>query len=125
MIDNVIHGPAEGHQHAGVTDVASYLEVHSRAMIKKEQNVFEVTDPIDAYINHGRWVVNCECNGGGLTSPTFKVSCCFDCGRRYTNVVFPNDAKEIEKELMKRREQHHRNRMGESLKVLTRETLRV
>ena len=46
LIDNVIHGPAEGHQHAGVTDVASYLEVHSRAMIKKEQNVFEVTDPI-------------------------------------------------------------------------------
>ena len=124
-MDDCIHGPAEGHLHSGVSDVTSYLEVHSRAMGKKGKNVFEVDDPIDAYINHGRWVINCECNGGGLTSPTFKVSCCFDCGRRYTNVVFPNDAKKIEKELMKRREQHHRNWMGESLKVLTRESLRI
>jgi len=104
-----------------VTDVTSYLEVHARAMVKKEKNVFEVTDPIDAYINHGRWVINCECNGGGLTSPMFKVSCCFDCGRRYVNIIFPQNAKKIEKALMKRREAHHRNWKGESLQVLASE----
>jgi hypothetical protein len=115
---DIIEGPIEGHGHAGVTDLDSYLEIHSRRMAKMEKSISEVDESVTAYINHGRWVVNCECNGAGLTSPDFKISCCFDCGRRYVNIVFPKNAKKIENELLKRREATNRNWTDEPLKVL-------
>jgi|TARA_R110002020_G_scaffold197348_8_gene398451 hypothetical protein len=118
---DLIHGPVEGHGHAGVSDVVSYIAIHEQRMAKVDKKPFEVSDPVHAYINHGRWVIDCECNGGGLTSPTFKLSCCFDCGRRYVNVVFPKNAKKIERELLKRRDQSNRNWHGESLRLLAKE----
>ena len=119
---NVIEGPIEGHAHMGVVDKQSYLRCHEKAIQKSDQDVFEVTDPIDAYISHGRWVISCICNGAGLTSRSLKVSCCFDCGRVYTRIVFPRNAKKIEEELLKRRDQSNRNWHGESLQVLMAET---
>ena len=118
MNNECIHGPVEGHGHSGVKDVVSYRTVHRVAMNKAEKNVFEIDEPREAYINHGRWVVNCECNGAGLTSINFKVTCCFDCGRVYTNVTFPKNAKKIEEALLLRREQTNRNWKGETLKAL-------
>jgi hypothetical protein len=113
-----ILGPVEGHGHSGVTDVVSYRSVHRLAMQKAEKNVFEIDEPREAYINHGRWVVDCDCNGAGLTSTTFKLTCCFDCGRVYTSVTFPKDAEKIEDALLKRREQAQRNWKGETLKAI-------
>ena len=118
---NVIQGPIEGHGHSDVTDIASYEALHSSVMKKAEKEVFEIEEPVEAYINHGRWVVDCECNGAGFTSPAFKFSCCFDCGRRYMNIVFPKNPQKIEKELLKRREARNRNWTGESLQTLAAE----
>ena len=119
---NTIKGPIEGHGHSGVKDLESYLAVHKAMMTRAEKSLLEVSDPIDAYVNHGRWLINCKCNGGGLTSPLFKVSCCFDCGRVYTNVVFPSNAEAIEESLLKRNDDANRNWQGESLDVVTAET---
>tara|TARA_R110000824_G_scaffold18243_1_gene72602 strand:+ start:3286 stop:3660 length:375 start_codon:yes stop_codon:yes gene_type:complete len=114
-----ITGPIEGHGHSGVTDVGSYKEVHARAMKSAGKDVFEVSSDVEAYINHGRWVVDCSCNGAGLTSPEFKVSCCFDCGRIYTAITFPKQRKKIEDTLVLRRDKAHRNwTVGESLSSL-------
>jgi hypothetical protein len=117
-----IQGPVDGHGHAGVKDLESYRTVHAHSMSKANKDVFEVDEPRDAYINHSRWVVDCDCNGAGLTSLQWKVSCCFDCGRVFTNVMFPKDAKAIETELLKRREDTTRNWKNETLKVLKAET---
>ena len=119
---DIIQGPAEGHGHAGVTDLDSYIEIHDRRMAKAQKNVFEITEPVKAYINHGRWVIDCECNGGGLTSPDFKLSCCFDCGRRYLNIVFPKNARQVEATLLKRKLHTQRNWNGETVKLLKIET---
>ena len=117
-----ITGPIEGHGHSGVTDVKSYREAHAKLMKSAGKDVFEVSSEVEAYINHGRWVVDCSCNGAGLTAPDFKLSCCFDCGRIYTTVKFPEQRKEIEKILVARRDKVRRNwTVGESLKSLERE----
>jgi hypothetical protein len=118
-----IHGPIEGHKHSGVKDIESYRVIHMNAMKNAEKDTHEIDVPQDAYINHGRWVVDCQCNGAGLTSPSFKVSCCFDCGRVYTNITFPKQVKKIEEALVARYNQSSRNWKGESLQVLLNENL--
>tara|TARA_B100000949_G_scaffold11685_1_gene8927 strand:- start:4270 stop:4548 length:279 start_codon:yes stop_codon:yes gene_type:complete len=91
-------------------------------MIRAEKTAIEVPDPRDAYINHGRWVVDCTCNGAGLTSPAFGLTCCFDCGSVYTSVVFPSDHEEIESALMTRTDETTRNWRGETVAQLRSET---
>ena len=50
---------------------------------------FEVHDggPIDAYVNHGRWVADCACNGAELVAPGQEMLC-GSCGAR-NQVKFP------------------------------------
>jgi hypothetical protein len=111
-----ITGPIEGHGHSGVKDVKSYKDVHARVIKAAGKDVFEIASDVYAYINQGRWVVDCVCNGAGLTSPEFGVTCCFDCGRVYTSVVFPGNRGNIEKLLVLRKEKERRNwNRGESL----------
>lgn len=115
----IIQGPIQGHAHSGVKDVETYRTVHTDKMKNAEKNVYEIDTPRDAYINHGRWVVDCECNGAGLTSREFGLTCCFDCGRVYTEIIFPDNAQAIELLLLGRREQTSRNwNVGESLESL-------
>jgi hypothetical protein len=81
--------------------------------------VYEIDMPREAYINHGRWVVNCECNGAGLTSREFGITCCFDCGRVYKKIIFPENAQAIELLLLNRRNQTERNwNIGEPIESL-------
>jgi hypothetical protein len=120
--DDCIQGPCEGMAHAGVTDADSYRGVHRKALEVKGQATTENNTPINAYINHGRWVVNCpECNGAGLASRTIKVSCCFDCGAVFTQVVFPRLAPTIEQTLLKRPDIASRNWTTESIMELVQE----
>jgi len=117
-----IQGPAENLSHNGVTDAESYVEAHARIMSQGQKETSGVDKKVTAYVNQGRWVVNCLCNGGCLTSPEFKVACCFDCGRVFRNVVFPYDARRIEQELLKRKSLDNRNWNGESVEALEAET---
>jgi|TARA_R110000824_G_scaffold132891_1_gene295458 hypothetical protein len=117
-----IAGPIEGHGHSGVTDVKSYKLIHARITKAAERDVLEVGNEVSAYVNHGRWVVDCACNGAGLTAPEFGLACCFDCGRVYTKVVFPKDRKQIEGALLVREDKETRNWIpGESVASLRKE----
>ncbi len=122
MSDDCILGPCEGMAHAGVTDTDSYRDVHRKVIASKGQVEYEDQDQKRAYINHGRWVVDCpKCNGAGLTSRTIKVACCFDCGSVYTTVSFPRNAKKIEDVLLRRTDEASRNWTTESIKELLEE----
>lgn len=110
-----IHGPCEGY--ADVIDRESYRDVHQRAMQAKGERVLEMTASRAAYVNWGRWVVDCECNGSGLSDRTIKQARCFDCGRVY-NVTFPKRAAQIEKVLLERPDPSTRNWAGETVQAL-------
>ena len=119
-----IHGPTDGHGHHGVTSIEDYRELHERVMHEQNSDTFEVTSSRPAYINHGRWVVDCECHGAGLTSRAFNCSCCFDCGRVYLSITFPPDAEQIVACLLKRRDAVTRNwNLGETLEQLEQENI--
>ena len=122
MMSECIQGPAEKLSHNGITDAKSYVESHARIMSQRQGKSSDVEGKVSAYVNQGRWVVNCLCNGGCLTSPEFKIACCFDCGRVFRNVVFPYDARRIEQELLKRKSLDNRNWNGETVESLEAET---
>lgn len=48
-----------------------------------------------AYINHGRWVINCvACHKGVLTRPDWNLACCSECGAIYEGTItFPQDPR--------------------------------
>ena len=115
----IIQGPIQGYAHHNVKDVESYRIVHTSVMKNAEKDVYEIDTPREAYINHGRWVVNCECNGAGLTSREFGMTSCFDCGRVYNQIIFPENAQLIELALLDRRDQTETNwNIGESIELL-------
>lgn len=69
----------------------------------------EVGATVAAYVNHGRWVADCLCNGGMAVSPEYPQCACLDCGRVY-DVAVP-DAKAIDAAtvLLERRPEPFRN----------------
>lgn len=58
------------------------------------------TKAVDAYVNHGRWVADCRCNGAELVAPGEDLLC-GSCGTT-TPVKFPPNADEIDALLSKR-----------------------
>jgi len=120
----IIQGPIQGHAHNGVKDVDTYRSTHTAAMVSAGKDVYEIDIPREAYINHGRWVVDCTCNGAGLTSRSFGVACCFDCGRVYTEIVFPENVLAIELLLIGRMDPTQRNwNIGETVELLEKDNM--
>jgi hypothetical protein len=115
-----IHTFADELSHAGITDIRTYREKHDKVVGDK---LHEVSTPTNAEINHGRWIVNCECNGAGFTCPKYKVACCFDCGRVFLNVKFPRDAVKIERLLIGRPMMNRNWQTGETMKTLIAENI--
>jgi hypothetical protein len=57
--------------------------------------------PVKAFVNHGRWLVQCECASAALTSQTDKRFFCIECGNvivagAWRPVQWPEDAEQIE-----------------------------
>jgi hypothetical protein len=87
-------------------------------MGQKRESPHVVSEPRDAYVNHGRWIVDCDCQGAGFASRAWKASCCFDCGAVFTGVKFPRNADQIEKALLKRQPVNRNWKRGETIKGL-------
>lgn len=43
----------------------------------------EATRSVVPYVNHSRWVADCDCGGGMLCWDRNPVTCCLDCGASY------------------------------------------
>lgn len=56
--------------------------------------------PLQAYVNHGRWIVKCECGGAekAWEEGVFMCQSCFNAGHghKYRQAVFPKDRQKIE-----------------------------
>lgn len=62
--------------------------------------------PMRAYVNHGRWIVKCECRGAekAWEEGVFMCQSCFNAGHqhRFRQSVFPPQRMAIEKLLARR-----------------------
>jgi hypothetical protein len=64
-------------------------------------------DTVQARIDFGRWLADCDCGGAGYVDPDHPIFACASCGNRthagdFLTVVFPGNAQAIEAELMLR-----------------------
>lgn len=73
--------------------------------------VHEVQGDKRARVNHGVWLVDCECGAGVAVDPTFSAGYCFGCGAIQTTVIFPDsdDRLNIEHILLSRSMVANRN----------------
>ena len=78
--------------------------------------------PIQARVNHGRWIVDCECLGAELAFEEGEFMCLscfnFELGHKYRKVVFPKNRKKIELLLIGRPVANRNWSPGESLAKL-------
>lgn len=65
-------------------------------------------NPVQAMINHGRWIALCpKCGGAEYVDPYEKIFYCFSCGNAALKgharpVEFPDNRKEIEQAVLQR-----------------------
>jgi hypothetical protein len=64
--------------------------------------VHESPEPVDVYIDHGKWVIRCECGAGNAADPDANEARCFACGAVHTAVVFPEERIAVEALLLAR-----------------------
>lgn len=65
-------------QHRMLAELAPHATIHT------------VADVLQAYVNDGRWVVDCRCGSGCLTRPGWEARC-GECGAVYDQVTFPKE----------------------------------
>ena len=75
---------------------------------RKWNGKYTEENPLTARIDHGRWCADCECRESSFVEPSDNnFYLCAGCGNVKTKgdartVVFPENKKEIEEELLKR-----------------------
>lgn len=82
------------------------------------------TPPVMAFVNHGRWVANCECGGCEVVDRKDPVFMCFSCANfgagegELRPVIFPDDAGRIEAALKIRDKQNRNCNLGQAASSL-------
>lgn len=114
-------------EHA-VASVVAYRRKHASAIGEKAAlgmrfEVHAVAAPTTARINHGRWIIDCDCGAGNATDPRWGIACCFGCGAVHEHVIFPADWEALEAALVGRPHPRTRNwATGETIEALRDET---
>lgn len=91
----------------GIGIVARFLKarIYQRDIIKPI-GLFEDDAPLQAYVNHGRWILKCECGGAEKAWEEEKFMClsCLNSGHKhqYRKAIFPSNRTAIEAILIKR-----------------------
>ena len=104
VADRIVAGRAESAEEA-------YRREHRAAISRMRTHGIPAREHesaivLAAYVNHGRWVVDCECGAGN--APLSDVARCFGCGAVHS-VTYPRTRKSIEKALLARPQQRNRN----------------
>lgn len=79
---------------------------------------FAVDRPVMAYVNAGRWVIDCPCGSGALVDVPIAQACCLGCGAVHVAVELPVDRHPIEGVLMLRPHDRNRNWRWETVDQL-------
>jgi hypothetical protein len=116
-------------EHHNVSSLEEYRERQAATIAERRRRgaryeLHDVETPIEARVDAGTWLVDCECGAGNATDPAWGVACCFGCGAIHTTVVFPapRTCEAIERLLVARPKPIDRAwRPGESLVDLMRE----
>lgn len=78
-----------------------------------------------AYVNHGRWLVKCECGGAEkmFEEGIFMCQSCYNAGHKHKHrhAVFPKQRRQVEAILLRRPIPNRNWQLGETLAQLKQE----
>lgn len=87
----------------------------------------EDATPMVAYVNHGRWLVDCTCRNGVPVTPVSlskPEAVCLSCGTVWTSISLPGDLAAVERALLDRARDVDRNwQAAQSAEDLRRENI--
>lgn len=92
-----------------------------RSLANHGIQVDQADQPVYAYVNHGRWVADCVCNGAELVQRGTRFLC-GSCGLE-SPVVWPDDADDVDRVLEPRPPRNQNWRPGETVGQLTAENI--
>jgi hypothetical protein len=101
-----------------VETATEYLGWHAaHIQSRRIARVWNSDKTIPAYVNHGRWLADCQtCGKGMFTHPVWRMACCAECGAVYRAVDFPEQLDTITRLLLERPCRENQNwRTGETL----------
>ena len=89
-----------------VSGYAGYRQAFTRALARQRAHGWpiephQMSEPVMASVNHGRWIASCLCGSGMGVDPDWPDARCFECGAVYP-VVFPVTSREIDAVLSRR-----------------------
>src|SRR5215210_1407773 len=103
-----VHGARSRREYIGFA-----LAYGDRFELFTELHEASATPP--AYVNHGKWIVQCPCAEGTpqgpnhpAADPEWRLAICLDCGALY-QPEFPHDIERIEAALLRRPDRLNRN----------------
>lgn len=101
-------------RHHKITSAEDYLRVATKQIAKLQQAGYDVAiheDPTTchAYINYGRWIIDCACGAGNAVDPAFAFAVCVACGAIHRDIRYPADRAAIEATLSDRARAVNRN----------------
>jgi len=107
----------------GVRTEAAYRFWQAAQLAQHDVALVHLTDVTRfARVDHGRWIVDCECGAGLFVRRGWALACCIDCGAQYHDVRFPLEADEIERLLLARPKRENQSWWpSESVEELQRE----
>jgi len=109
----------------GVRSPVELCDWQVRALAAKQVAQVHISDSVRvARVDHGRWIVDCECGAGLFVRRGWALACCIECGAQYHAVQFPVDADEIERLLLARQKRENQSWWpSESVEMLQRENV--
>ena len=117
---NLYHGPLELYKQTTIIPMMARLGLVAQGI--------DDGPPLKARVNHGRWIVDCECNGAEFAwdEGFFMCQSCFNVGHglKYRKSVFPKSRQKIELLLIGRPIVNRNWFPGESLAQLRAENIK-
>ncbi len=113
-----------GNLHFGMPWEAYRLSVIVPTMAKKlvKECGYSDSPPVRARVDHGRWIVDCECKGAvfAFDEGIFMCSSCLNAEHKhqYRHLIFPRNRKRIERILLERPLDNRNWYLGETVTQL-------
>ena len=105
----------------GARNAERLAQRQEQVLTAKRRKPFKTERRLVAYINCGRWLVDCLCGAGNAVDTETATALCFGCGAVHETIVLPDEAEQIEQVLLLRRVEYRHWFPGETAATLAAE----
>ena len=128
-LDTLRHLRVNDHAIGDFNDLLEYArqQIAKKKVVGYLVDIHDDYDERGAFVDAGRWIINCECGAGNAAHPDWDgMAVCTECGSVHHNVVFPDLAMRRQIEVLLDERPDNRNKFWfahESIEQLRQENV--